>query len=227
MIDKLSKWTARLVFLLTVLSLGLSYQALMEVAATNGLEGWRSWVWPVLIDGALIVFSLAVVVAVLTSAKPWLRWGMVALFTVLTILFNLADVDNLPDNITVYLPFLVAVIPPVALFMSFETLMSIVRQGAKRQDILTKIDNLTIERQTLSDDIDKLVIKRDKLKLQIADKELQLSDTEQQISDTNLTPVDNRQRALELLSEGHTVSEVAEIVGVAEGTIYRYRRNGK
>jgi len=57
----ISTITALLVASLTLGALALSYNALRGVAVAYGLAGWQSYIWPLLLDFALVVFSLAVV----------------------------------------------------------------------------------------------------------------------------------------------------------------------
>ena len=57
----ISTITALLVALLALGALVLSYNALRGVAVAYGLAGWQSYIWPLLLDFALVVFSLAVV----------------------------------------------------------------------------------------------------------------------------------------------------------------------
>lgn len=65
---KLDKWTniirylaLALVFLLAIGAFAQSYAALWDTALTYGLSEKLAWFWPLLVDGAIIVFSLAVV----------------------------------------------------------------------------------------------------------------------------------------------------------------------
>lgn len=122
----ISRATAGLVAVLAALSLTLSYNALRDVAAANGLAGWQSVIWPLLVDFALIVFSLAVVRNSLYQELTAWPWLLVFIYTAGTVTFNLI---HAPDNLTARV---VAVVAPASLFLSFETLMSMLKSEIKR-----------------------------------------------------------------------------------------------
>lgn len=117
---------ALLVALLAAGAFTLSYAALWDMAAAHGVPARLAWIWPILIDFGLIVFSLDVIRVSLYGENPWKSWSMVALYTVATVAFN---VLHAPDNLTARI---IAVVAPVTLFLTFETLMGMVRDGVKR-----------------------------------------------------------------------------------------------
>lgn len=119
--------TAFLVFLLGIGSFILSYNALYGVALDNGLSQNLSYIWPLLVDFALIVFSLAVVQSNLNNEPAAWRWGMVGFYTVATVAFN---VYHAPNNLAAQV---VAVVAPISLFLSFETLMSMLKKSVKKK----------------------------------------------------------------------------------------------
>lgn len=131
--------SAFLVFLLAVGAFVLSYSALYDVAAAYGLPPKLAWIWPLLVDFALIVFSLAVVRASSQGESTWWPWALVGLFTVATIAFNL--IHSRPE----YVAWLVAIVPPVALILSFETLMAMLRGSAKRAGAIQSITEIEAE----------------------------------------------------------------------------------
>ena len=72
----ISTTTALLVSLLAPGALVLSYNALRGVATAYGLSGWQSYVWPLLLDFALVVFSLAVVRNALLRERTLWPWTL-------------------------------------------------------------------------------------------------------------------------------------------------------
>jgi len=117
----ISAATAFLVAMLALGALALSYDALRAVAGANGIEGWKSLVWPLLIDASLVVFSLAVVRNSLRGESTRWPWFLVGLYTLATVVFNLL---HSPGNLTAYAA---AIVAPVSLFLSFETLMGSIK----------------------------------------------------------------------------------------------------
>ena len=129
--------TAFLVLLVAVGSFALSYNALKDVALSNGITGWwLAYVWPFLIDFALIVFSLAIVNAYLQSESTWKQWSLVGIYTMATIGFNIA---HAPNDLQARV---VAAIAPVSLFFSFEILMGQLRTSAKRSSLVKSLAQL-------------------------------------------------------------------------------------
>lgn len=125
-----------LVFLLAVGAFILSYAALWETALSHGLSPRLAWIWPLLVDFALVVFSLAVVRASLYGERTLWPWLMVALYTVATVAFNIL---HAPDNLAARV---VAVVAPVSLFLSFETLMAMLKSEVKRKQAALPLNDL-------------------------------------------------------------------------------------
>ncbi len=84
----ISTITAVLVALVALSALALSYNALQAVAVANGVTGWQSYIWPLLIDASLVVFSLAVVRNSLWSERIVWPWLLVGVYTVATVVFK-------------------------------------------------------------------------------------------------------------------------------------------
>lgn len=239
----IAKLTASLVLLLAVVAFVLSYNALQAVALDSGLPLVLSYLWPALIDFALVVFSLSVVRASLLGERTLWPWLLVSVSTIATIGFNLIHVTPGLDN--QWINWLVAIMPPLALFLSFESLMNMIKSGVKRQETITSLANLTKQR-------DNLVSEIGQLELAIETSRELYQETEQMVRDNqakargiidqanaeakqitneanrqavpaieadNLTP-EQRQGVVYMLSNaGYKIKEQAAILGVSEGTI--------
>lgn len=129
--------TGLLILLIAIGSFALSYNNLHQTALSYGVDSGLAIIWPLLIDFALIVFSLAVVRASLYSERTWWPWLLVALYTVGTLSFNIL---HAPDNLTAQV---VAVVAPLSLFLSFETLMAMLKNGVKRSNFVQSLADLT------------------------------------------------------------------------------------
>lgn len=142
-IDKaVSNITTGLVLLLAVIAFVLSYNALRAVAVDNGIPDKLAYIWPLLVDFALVVFSLAILRASLLNERTFWYWVMVICFAIATVCFNIV---HAPSNI---LARIVAVVPPVALLLSFETLMSMVRSNVRRSAVAKPAQTEKRERAT-------------------------------------------------------------------------------
>jgi hypothetical protein len=127
-------WLTSILFLLVAIgSFALSYNALRAIAIANGIpDNWLGDIWPLLVDCSLIVFSLAVVNAHLYSESTRKQWVLVTIYTIATVMFNML---HAPDTL---LARVIAAIPPISLFFSFELLMeqlrnSVIRKGATHE----------------------------------------------------------------------------------------------
>lgn len=164
----ISRLTGWLVGLLAIAAFVLSYNALYHVALENSIPDDLAYIWPLLVDFALVVFSLAVLRASLLGERTVWPWALVLLFTVTTVAFNLI---HAPSN---RISQVVAAVAPVALFLSFETLMGMVKNGVKRTGLIASIEQLRdtaqvieqklLDRQTevdnLLNDLDTLLVQR-------------------------------------------------------------------
>lgn len=126
-------WLTSILFALVAIgSFALSYNALRAIAIANGIpDNWLGDIWPLLVDFSLIVFSLAVVTAHLYSESTRKQWVLVTIYTIATITFNML---HAPDTL---LARVIASIPPISLFFSFELLMEQLKNSVMRKVLTT------------------------------------------------------------------------------------------
>jgi uncharacterized protein YerC len=233
---KLISWvTAFLVFMLAVGSFALSYNALQDYASQHGITGLLSYVWPLLIDASLIVFSLAVVNAYLQSESTFKQWALVGVYTLATISFNVA---HAPANLQAQIA---AAIAPVSLFFSFELLMNQLKTSVTKHGLTHSIKELSQQYQTLSRDLEMLGRQRDTLQAQIEElrsikqKQMSLNDTGYKpdigkAQEAKQAQVElRREQVLNLISQGMSQPDIADELGVSLATVKRDTKalNGK
>lgn len=233
---RLISWSVSiLVLMVSAIAFVLSYNALRDVAAGNGLSDWRSYLWPLLIDFPLVVFSLAVLWANLNQVSAKWQWSLVGLFTIATITFNLI---HAPDTLTARA---VAVVAPLALFLSFETLVGMIRNEIKRGSALASLgdinqqvsiaqEQLTALRQRVKSANtrnDSLQEEADRLTAEIKALTEQRESLAQEQLPESVRANDTRQRIIELLSENDklTSTEIADQVGVSAGRVRQIRQS--
>jgi uncharacterized protein (DUF486 family) len=146
----ISRTTAALVLLLAMGAFALSYTALQALAAANGLADWQSYVWPLMLDAALVVCSMAVLRANLQGEKSLYPWFLVILFSVGTLVFN---VLHAPGNT---LGQVVAAVAPLALFLSFELFVGMLRSELRLHNALQVLADIKREVSKLDDEQDLL-----------------------------------------------------------------------
>lgn len=241
--------TAILVGSLAIAAFVLSYSALRELAADHGISQTLSFVWPLLIDASLVIFSLSVLRNSLQGEKVFYGWALVILATGATVAFNVlhAPADTLSR--------VIASIAPIALFLSFELLMSQVKSEVKRHrithtltdlrqgvsELTTKRDALVVDFDVLSDKISALGDKRMTLEndIRTLQKERRMTKKAPSVTTNGVaSPLsgasldiansakqerieERRAQVLTLLDAGNDKSAIADQLGVSPRTVER------
>jgi hypothetical protein len=118
--------TACLVALLAIGAFALSYEALRDLAVRTGaLSESTAWIFPLLVDGSIIVFSISALRASVIGAHKDRRWflGLVVLVTLASVVLNVCHARG------GILPGIIAALPPLFLFAAFESLMRQLQQS--------------------------------------------------------------------------------------------------
>jgi hypothetical protein len=105
----------------------MSYGALHALALEEGVPARLAWLWPLVVDGFIVVASLAVLHAVLEHRSTVYPWALVLGFSAVSVSFNVVHAAPTP------VARLVAAVPPLALVLSFELLMRQVRAALEPQ----------------------------------------------------------------------------------------------
>ena len=147
----ISTVTGFLVFLLAAAAFLLSFDALKHLAATNGIPAGKSWIYPAIVDGAIIVFSLSVLQASLNRQHTLYPWILVGAFTVLSVILNIVHAP------ATFLSRILAAIPPLALFLSFELLMGQIKGIVQRSGAVQSLQELEQTIRTRTAELDALI----------------------------------------------------------------------
>jgi hypothetical protein len=121
------RWTYRVsaagVLVLAAAAFTLSYDALHQLALDSRVRPGLAWLWPVVIDGTIVVALLTVLAAKRAAARAGYPWTLAGLFSAASVAFNVA---HAPDRPVARLVFAMA---PVALVLTTHLLM---QQGSWR-----------------------------------------------------------------------------------------------
>jgi hypothetical protein len=112
--------TAAMVAFLAISAFVLSFEALRDLAEREGgLTGPASWMFPVIVDGAICVFSLSALRAELAGDHRDVRWikGLVLAVTLSSVGLNTLHAHGRP------LAMVIAAVPPLLLYGSLEVLL--------------------------------------------------------------------------------------------------------
>jgi Protein of unknown function (DUF2637) len=115
------RWTYRTsaagVLVLAAAAFTLSYDALHQLALDSRVRPGLAWIWPVVIDGTIVVALLTVLAAKRAGASSGYPWVLAGLFSAASVAFNIA---HAPDRPVAQLVFAMA---PVALVLTTHLLM--------------------------------------------------------------------------------------------------------
>jgi hypothetical protein len=202
----------------------LSYDALYSTGLSNGTPARWAWIWPLLIDLPLIVFTVAMLSAQLTRQSIKLWAGLVLLYTLATVAFNLSHAQPTP------LGWLVAIVAPVGLLLTTEALRHLAKGTIERAAAVQSLAELSALLDTRRADLDKLngQIEQAGVKLESLKADILACQTEQKHrSGSELTAAklakiaQRRDKVLELLSSGLSPADIAGELDVTVRTIKR------
>jgi hypothetical protein len=114
-------WTYRVsaagVLVLAAAAFTLSYDALHQLALDSRVRPGLAWLWPVVIDGTIVVALLTVLAAKRAGRGAGYPWALAGLFSAASVAFNVA---HAPERPVARLVFAMA---PVALVLTTHLLM--------------------------------------------------------------------------------------------------------
>lgn len=213
----------------------LSYDSLYATGQTYGIPAAKAWIWPLLIDGPLVVFTIALLVSQLTRAGIRLWAGLVILYTLATIGFNWSHAQPSPMGWTV------ATVAPMGLLLTTEALRhlakGIIERAAAVQTLAELLDQIDQQRRALAELLSQKQGEFDRLQGQIDQASAKLEAIKGDIkacqieqkhrSGNELTAAklakiaQRRDKVLSLLSEGMTPADIAGELEVTIRTIKR------
>jgi hypothetical protein len=115
------RWTYRIsatgVLVPAAAAFTLSYDALHQLALDSRIRPHLAWLWPVVIDGTIVVALLTVLAGKSAARRASYPWALAGLFSAASVAFNIA---HAPDRPVAQLVFAMA---PIALVLSTHLLM--------------------------------------------------------------------------------------------------------
>jgi DNA-binding transcriptional ArsR family regulator len=160
-------WTAAgLVFIVAIFAFVLSYSSLQHLANNNGVDDTLSYTWPLLLDFAMVVFSLAILRAYLRQEKPVYPWILTITFAALATFANVLDATTLDIDPKI-IKAGVKALAPITLVLAFELLMGMLRAEVKRKEETSTIKELTEQMGDLRVEIETLESNRGRLQRQV------------------------------------------------------------
>ncbi len=128
--------TAAAVALIAAGSFALSYSALMQLAAANGVSGRLAYIWPLIVDVSVIVFTAAVLVAQLQRRGAKLPIALTGFYALVTIAGNVLQAPPTA------LGWFVAALPPLSLIAATEMLRAMAHHNITHATAVTSLAEL-------------------------------------------------------------------------------------
>ena len=94
----------------------LSFTALADLARRSGIDAGQAWAWPLIVDGIIVVATVAVVALASQSRPTWYPWTLLAAGAVVSVTANAIHAIIAADtDVPSLLAASVAAIPPLVL----------------------------------------------------------------------------------------------------------------
>lgn len=105
----------------------LSFTALADLAARSGIPEGRAWVWPLLVDGLIVVATIAVF-ALDQQTGAWYAWSLLICGALVSVAANILHAFVAADaTVPEVLAAVVAAVPPLVLLASTHLTVVLIR----------------------------------------------------------------------------------------------------
>jgi hypothetical protein len=105
----------------------LSFTALADLARRSGVDGRQAWAWPVIVDGLIVVATVAVV-ALAGQRAAWYPWLLLASGALVSVTANASHAVVAADaDVPGVLAACVAAVPPLVLLASTHLTVVLIR----------------------------------------------------------------------------------------------------
>lgn len=186
--------TVVLVLANAALSFVLSYYALSELGTDTGAFPPKfDWIFPTILDGSIVCFSLAALRATLEKESARLFVGLILAATCSSVVFNVLSIEEGK------LAKVLAAFPPILLAICFEVFLRQVRSGIERAN----------GRVARSDSVGKRV-PRGPRRARVTD-----------VTPKKAKVAARQEKVAELLKLGKLPEEIAKDLQVSERTVFR------
>ncbi len=117
-------------------SFTLSFMALYALAVSNGIPALLGWIWPLIVDLSMVIYTAAVLVAQLQRRSARLPIALTVFYAIVTVTGNILHATNTP------LGWFVAALPPLSLILGSEMLRVMGKHNIERQGAMETLSEL-------------------------------------------------------------------------------------
>jgi len=219
------------VALIALGSFAWSFMALRALAADNGAPGSLGWIWPLIVDTSMLIYTAAILVAQLQQRAAKLPTALTIFYAVVTITGNIL---HAPPSA---LGWFVAALPPLSLIFGAEMLRTMSHHIILQRGAVAGLQALRAELNTTQTELDTLTRHRDKLAGELgalkAEKSALTFEENQgkltsDVDTLNAGKLDAKQARLDTLLDflnGNpqaNFTEAAQVVNVTRQTVGKY-----
>lgn len=221
-VKNLFKFVLIAVTLIALGSFALSYAALVDLAAANGVRGWLAYIWPLIVDVSVIVFTAAILVAQLQRRAARLPIALTGFYAIVTITGN---VLHAPPTA---LGWFVASLPPLSLIFATEMLRAMAHHNILQQGAVTSLAELDAQVNTRRTDLAALTAKIDAQMLHFKEIQGNVTSNVAQVDALNDARAQAKQERVNTLlayldsNPQANLTEAAAVVDVSRQTVSRY-----
>ena len=134
LVARLDKWSNWLLAIVVLIPFLVSFGALKELAAENGVN--YPFMYPLMIDLSLIIFNLIALRSSLHGERNLYAWALVIVATVISVVLNTV---HAPREM---LPMFMAALPPLFILAAFHLVVVRIEQSAKHSRAILTLEKL-------------------------------------------------------------------------------------
>jgi DNA-binding CsgD family transcriptional regulator len=197
-------------------SFSLSFMALYALATGNGIPPLLGWIWPLIVDVSMVIYTAAILVSQLQNRGAKLPIALTVFYAIVTITGNIL---HAPPT---WLGWFVAMLPPLSLIFGTEMLRAMAHHNILQRGVVATLEQLqaqaTESRMALQNLDAQIASKTEHLARLNADiqqaKSSKTVDFAESMRDSKQQKIDERRDAvLQLLQAGNNERAIAEQLG--------------
>lgn len=117
----------------------LSFTALADLARRSGIEAGQAWAWPLIVDGIIVVATVAVVALAGQRRPTWFPWTLLAAGAIVSVTANAIHAVIAADSdVPSVLAASVAAVPPLVLLAITHLTVILTRPAPSKEDAVTE-----------------------------------------------------------------------------------------
>jgi DNA-binding CsgD family transcriptional regulator len=152
-LDRLTNWLLGLILVIPFL---ISFGALRDLAAHNAIS--YPWLYPIMIDGGLIIFKAIALRASLRGKRDSYAWAMAVLATVISVYLNIVHVP--PTLPSLGLARFMAALPPLVILVAFIAVSRRIEESARHDKAIFSYQQIQQAIVDKKRQLDKLVAEK-------------------------------------------------------------------